>query len=189
VDVSLQTTMQENVSAVNAQGADVRLRYRKFDVGLKVDGEARAPSPRLQRVLQDIGNVELLLRVDNRGNLVSSQLDLGRTAPPAQAFLQDMNEQIRSSLEALAGPLPGPGGPPGEKGRAARNLPITTAGGAEFGGLEMEYTYAGRRSRHGRDEAVILLGGNVRGRQGQQRHVGGRARGTALVDLATGQVT
>jgi len=55
--------------------------------------------------------------------------------------------------------------------------------------MEMTYTYQGVRRREGRDEAVIALEGTLRGGRGIEEKLGGKAHGSAVVDLATGQIS
>jgi S1-C subfamily serine protease len=187
--LSMTAQMQENVSNVQPDGADVQFQYGQFNVGLSLDGEPAQPSPRLQRVVRDIGGLAVLLHLDGQGNLVGApQLDFGQVPPASHKELEEMSAQIQHGLDLLAVPLPNRQVSPGEAWKAWRVLPIDTPGSFEKGGVLMTYTYLGSRMRDGRDEAVVQLTGAVRPREGQQVQVGGRARGAAVIDLAAGRV-
>jgi len=80
-----------------------------------------------------------------------------------------------------------------------REIGVEEAGKVQTGIMKMRYTYLGSRKRAGRTEAVIELTGEVAplGSSGLQirgiplkadSKAKGSARGTAIVDLANGQV-
>src|SRR5262249_28215671 len=103
--------------------------------------------------------------------------------------LVNFHTPIQHGLEALAIPLPNKPVEAGERWKSQRKLPINTERKLEVGVVDMTYTYLGQRKRNGKDEAGTGPDGLGRRAPGKDAELGGRATGTALIDLATGQVT
>src|SRR5262245_17677477 len=103
-------------------------------------------------------------------------------------------------LLALDVPLPGKEVKPGETWKARRPGPFDGAwklveplqgaawGVAENQFLEMTYTYSGLRTVNGAERAVIQLRGQATTGPGPEAGSSAGVSGTAVVDLATGQV-
>jgi hypothetical protein len=188
IDVAGQMT--ENVHSVDGQGtAAVRLDYLKLNLGMNVDGQPSAKIAPVQQLLQQANLLGGDLRLDRQGNVLLNRLDLSKVPVGARGTFTNFGEQLQQSLEALSVPLPGGIVNPGQAWAAQRSLPVDAGGKYDVGIMDMTYTYLGVRSRSGRDEAVISLGGTVRARQGVKQYIKGRTSGTAVVDVASGLVT
>src|SRR5262249_16304132 len=127
------------------------------------------------------GNTVLYRAPRGRGTLNEFQLkkiDLGRE-------LLAFHDPVRASLDALTVPLPNKTVSALESWQVERMMVVETPD--EIGKkvrVAFTYTYLGQRNRNGKDEAVIRVSGVVR-----DPVLGGKASGTALVDLASGQVS
>jgi hypothetical protein len=190
VAVTMNADMEETVQDVDARGASVVLRYTGFRMGIDPDEAGARQRKRLQKLVENMPKLRVVLRVDPSGNLLENKVESEAAPESARESLEGMNEQIQHSLEALAVPLPNGDVQAGQQWKAWRDLPIGTPGKFEAGAVDMTYTYLGRR-RNGanRDEAVLALDGVVHGRKGEEASVGGQASGTALIDLETGQLS
>jgi predicted Zn finger-like uncharacterized protein len=188
--IQMTAAMQENVSNARPQGLDVQLRYSQFGVEVSLDGEKKQLPPRLQQVVDYSRGMSMLLRLDAQGNVEGRpQIDTRQVLPAYRQVLTEMSQQIQHGLDLLAVPLPNKQVAAGETWKAWRVLPIDTPGSFEKGGVLMTYTYVGSRTRDGREEAVVQLAGEVRPREGQKVQVGGRAHGSAVIDLASGRAS
>lgn len=186
--VDMAARLQENVSNVNAQGAEVQLQYGKFDLSFSLDGQSLPLPPHLKDVPNEIRQVTVRLRVDDKGNVVGQpNFDLGQVSGESRTGLSQISSQMQNSLDLLTVPLPNEKAGVGKQWKAYRYLPITsTPGTSQYGNVWMTYTYLGRRKRGGREEAVVRLTGTVRGGVGETMR--GRAHGQAVVDLGSGRV-
>ena len=82
----ISTGLMEETKGVDAQGAATLYdTVEHFEIGLSVDGEGPPVTPRLQRIVQEVGKLGLSLTVDARGNVTQKQSDLQRVPPPARA--------------------------------------------------------------------------------------------------------
>jgi hypothetical protein len=128
--------------------------------------------------------------LDGQGNLSGpAHLDLGQVPIESRTKLQPWTLEMQQSMDLLTVPLPNKEVPYGEHWKARRELFFNGPGMSEHGSVWMTYTYLGRRKRDGHDEAVVGLTGIIRGARGQDLHLGGRVRGTAVIDLASGRLS
>jgi predicted Zn finger-like uncharacterized protein len=131
------------------------------------------------------------LQLDAVGNVINQELDpsaLRGVSPQQYNDMKGFHEMIQQGFETLSVSLPAQGSiNPGGSWKAERHLPIDTPGKTETGKLDMTCIYLGVRKNRGRDEAVIHVEGVVRSEREVGEAVGGRAFGTVLVDLASGQ--
>jgi predicted Zn finger-like uncharacterized protein len=136
-------------------------------------------------------NVATLVQLDAVGNIIGQQPDfsaLRGVSPQQFKELKDFHETIQQGFDALSVSLPTERSVnPGASWKAERHLPIDVPGKSEIGRLDMTCTYLGVRKYRGHDEAVLHIEGVVRGEKDVGDAVGGRATGTVLVDLASGQ--
>jgi hypothetical protein len=133
-----------------------------------------------------------VLRLDGNGNVlyndVPPQTMLGVPRDLADD-LRSFHEPIKHALDTMAIPLPNKTVTYRERWKAKRALPIPLKNRDASAQISMTYTYLGQRRRDGRDEAVIAVEGDVEGGKGKDLQVGGKATGTVLVDLGSGQVS
>ena len=130
--------------------------------------------------------------IDRSGNLHVGRVNLTRlrrVSPDLRKEVEGYVMEVQQSLEAMTVPLPNRVVNYGASWQAQRTLPIDSPTRRESGVMEMTYTYLGCRKRGGRDEAVIALRGRIRSSGRRQAIIGGKANGTALIDLQSGQVT
>jgi S1-C subfamily serine protease len=178
----------ENTQVVGAEDvANVRLQYRAYNTDFQVDNQVRMPF-NLSRIRHDIGTLAADLSVDKQGNLVGNQIDIKRVPQESRTDLPVIHEQVQQALEVCTVPLPNRQVAPGESWKAERTLPHSVPGQSDAGLLDLTYTYVGVRQRNSREEAVLALEGKVRNLRPEGRRVEGQAHGTAVVDLASGQV-
>jgi S1-C subfamily serine protease len=184
----------------NAQGTTVTLQYVKVERTNyeKVDDKGTPddfkpfPSP----LLAKIGNSYKLIRAvqsyDPTGNLKSMPLDRQSEASiPAQGqkLLASLHQPLTEALSSVSVPLPNKNGvAPHESWKSSRNVPIETPDKVMIATYNLTYTYVGQRKRDGRDEAVIAIAGELQNVDGKSVKVASTLTGTALVDLATGEV-
>src|SRR5262249_37432199 len=75
-----------------------------------------------------------------------------------------------------------------ERWKATRSLMLFTSERGELAAMELTYTYEGLRSYDGRQQAVIGISGQAKGKVGQELRVSGSVNGSAHYDVAAGQV-
>jgi S1-C subfamily serine protease len=178
----------ENTQVVGTEDvANVRLQYRAYNTDYQLDNRV-IPNANLPRIRQDISTLAADLSIDKQGNLVGNQVDTKRVSQNSLTDLALIHEHVQQALEVSAVPLPNKLVAPGESWKAERSLPHPLAGQSDAGVLDLTYTYVGVRKRNGREEAVLALDGKVRNLKPEGARVEGRAHGTAVVDLAGGQV-
>jgi hypothetical protein len=188
--ISMESHFLENTHTTTEDGkAGIRLQYARLRLGVNIDGKAPPRDPRVMRIVRDGTRLVANLVVDDKNKLLSNKADLRLVPLASREDVSDMHEQVQESLETIAIPMPGKVVQPGEKWRSLRPMVISTVGKPELAVVELTCTYLGSRVRNGREEAFISLTGIVKGRQGQELKVGGKANGFALLDLATGQIS
>jgi hypothetical protein len=182
--------LKESVVNVGPAGADVRYSVTRLEPHLSVNEQEQAPpAGQLQTLNQWLRQAAFGHRVDNAGNCSNRHLDLHQISPEARDVVDSMIRQLQVVLECESLPLPNREVQPGEKWTAQREVPIGAGGAFEVGALDLSYTYLGSRQRNNRDEAMVGLSGVLRGQKGQEQRMAGRASGTAIIDLASGQMT
>jgi hypothetical protein len=187
--VKTRAVFREQVAAAPGGGARLTLRYLQADRE-EFEGPRPRPSALLGQVRPFLGRLVTVVQVDAAGNPTGGSVRAPNLAGIPKETAENLlrfHTPIRLSLEALAVPLPNKEVAPGEQWQADRPLPMPTPTGAA-GQMHLGYTYLGRRGRDGGAEAVLALAGTVREEAGPGGRLGGTARGTAVVDLATGQV-
>jgi hypothetical protein len=94
---------------------------------------------------------------------------------------------MQNVLTSLSVPLPGGSLAVGQTWKGERRLfGSQTNHPLDDFSYEITYTYQGFRSREGRNEAVVLLGGKMIAKE--QRSVSGRVNGAVLIDVQTSQI-
>jgi hypothetical protein len=167
-----------------------------------IDGEVRM-TRRLEHVAPNIQFLGSNRVVDAQGTTKKDAVDtnqLQQAGPAAQREMITFGDQMLRSFRGLEVALPGEQVQPGATWKARRPLPIDPTwrvlevlpsqiwGTAEADSLEVTFTYLGLRTVNGVEQAVISLKGQVTQGPGDGPGAGGRLSGTAVVDLATGQV-
>jgi S1-C subfamily serine protease len=189
------------VSAAGPQGTWVVLTYLDANKTNIVKVADRGTPDDFKKVPSElyakIGGAYKRLRVrqiyDQTGNLQSSKLDptsiVPGTAPQAIELLQDFHRPIGEALNSVGVSLPNKNGVAvNESWKADRNFPLETADKLYIATFNMTYTYVGQRKRDNRDEAVISIGGDLKSIDGKNEKIAANMSGTALVDLATGEL-
>jgi hypothetical protein len=182
----------ETVASAGQGGTTLTLRYRNPPHSERIlpGGESR-PSGLLERIKDHLPHIVTSVQIDRVGNILRQTLDrrallqLAQDNPEHVNDLTRFHEMIQQSLESLSVSLPSSGtANPLDSWTAERQLPIDTPGKPELDKLAVTFTYMGVRKRDGRDEAVINMDGQVRGKGDV---VSGKAAGQILVDLSSGQ--
>jgi hypothetical protein len=184
-----RAVFREQVAAAPGPGGRLTLSYRSA-ADEEFDGHKPQPSALLGQVRPFLGRLVTVMHLDAAGNPTAAAVSPGGLAGLPAATTQDLlrfHAPLKDSLRAVAVPLPNKEVAPGEQWRADRPLPTLMQGSAP-GRVALTYTYLGRRRRGGRDEAVLAVSGVARGGPGQVLEPLGPAGGTAVVDLATGEV-
>jgi S1-C subfamily serine protease len=186
------------------QGDDLAFhrRFTGIKEGVAVDGEARMPR-RLQHVAPNVKFLACNRAVDGRGAVKKDLVDANQLqpAPPAlQPEFIAFGDQMVKFLQGLEVALPGEEVQPGQTWKASRPLPIDPTwrvlgvlpsplwGAAESESVDVKFTYAGVRTVNGVEQAVLNLEGETVAQPGRSGGARGRLSGTAVLDLATGQV-
>jgi predicted Zn finger-like uncharacterized protein len=187
--------MEKTTKVEKDRGATMTLQY----TGFKIDETVNKQKPpehvrqKLDNVSKSMGFVGATVVQDTYGNLQQFPINLNAFRGDAQLRedVSDMHEQIQHALEALAVPLPNKEVKYNEQWQHWRTLPIDTPGKFETGAMLMTYTYLGvRKNAAGREEAVLGLEGTLKSTDKEsENRLGGKASGTAQIDVATGQVT
>jgi predicted Zn finger-like uncharacterized protein len=185
--------MVEHTGPLRPDGsAMVNLEVKRFNMDVTFEGK---PLPdeykrEIQRIKENGVNLLFQLEVDGRGNLKSSDSGIRKGTPQdVQEDLKEMAGELEANLESISVTLPNRADvAPGEKWTGKRKMMVRGTGRGKEGLMDITYTYLGRRTRDGRDEALIEMGGLVR-MKGAQAHIGGRVGGRALIDLETGMIS
>jgi S1-C subfamily serine protease len=189
IQINMEGRFTETTRSVGDDGtADIRLSYSGFRLGVLVDGKLQPSTPQQKEAVRNTTLMAVDLVVDRRGRLVRHELDLSRVPEPVRQSLTQLHQQIQKSLEAIAVPLLDKEAPAGAYWTAQRPLAMFSGGGSEQGVMILTYRYLGARIRDGREEAVITMNGVVRGPAGRELRLGGKAGGTAALDVASGQI-
>jgi S1-C subfamily serine protease len=199
--VTLETRLTDTAS--NRQGNEVVLsrQFTGFKEGLVVDGEEHM-TRRIQHIGPNIHFLAVNVNVDAQGKTQKDDLDakVNDVNAVARAELITFGQDVHKCLQALEVPLPGETVQPGKTWIARRPLPIDATWKAldvlpapiwskvEAETLDVTYTYVGVRNVNGVEQAVIHLEGRVAQAAGGGPDSGGRLSGTAVVDVATGQI-
>ena len=186
--MKMDSSLNERILQAGDNGYSTGVQFRSFKFSELHNKKPVPTRPRLARIANSMGAVFGSYRVDRAGNLFHSRPTLTRIHPSAREEVNDTYEQIQHALTAMSVPMPNRMVNVNESWRAQRTLPIDTPGRFEKGAMEMTFTYLGCRKRDGRDEALVSLNGQIRRLPGRSSVLGGKASGTALIDLATGQV-
>ena len=188
--MSMKTRLAERTQPTAPQGlASVLLTYQTYNLGLQIDGKPPPKSPQLQRIVSNIRALSARLVLDGQGNIKSNQVIVGRVPPDAREDLLELHGQIGDSLEAINVPVPNRTLQPMQTWGSVRRLPIQIGSGVEKAVLVLTYTYRGTATLNGRKAALLDITGQVRGSQGRERRISGRATGHAAFDLEHGQVS
>jgi S1-C subfamily serine protease len=184
LELNMVAKLQEGVSNVNAQGSEVELKFSNLDVDHNQTGQQQ------HEAVNHIDRISMRRHLDGQGNLSGpAHLDLGQVPVESRNKLQPWTLEMQQSMDLLTVPLPNKEVPYGEHWKARRELFFSGPGMSEHGSVWMTYTYLGRRKRDGHDEAVVGITGIIRGGRGQDLHLGGHVRGTAVIDLASGRLS
>lgn len=157
----------------------------RFNVAFSIDGEVMPPSPRVQRIIDDVGNLGLVVIGDETGTARHKTVDFRRVPPPAREVLKSMSDQLLSSLDL--GQIPFPAGEliPRQTWSTAKTLPVDLFDDVLLTSFEMRYTYRGVRPAGTQRYAVIELNGDIRREIGRTSSISGVAKGEALFDLGS----
>ena len=186
-----QTRFEERVQAIDEQDqASVQLQYLDYNEEARFDNQPFGHEAELQRVRQDIRALTAYLQFDRAGNPIPGQrVDPAGLPARSSDRLKSIHWDMVLSLEGMTIPLPNKSTAPGDTWQAERTLPIGVHGPwPQTGVLDVAYSYLGSRPGPGGDEGVVSLTGKLRGGDRQSRSLKGRAEGSAVVDLGSGQV-
>jgi S1-C subfamily serine protease len=187
---SLEIRLTDTVEGVDDQGtANVRRQYNNMRARIVYGGQR--PEHPLQPARPYITTLAAKVRLEPNGKVRLHEADVPPGAVPQaiRPILVSVHEQYAQPLlEVLEPLLPGNEVQPGATWQEQRGLRTDTTGGQhEMLHLNLTYTYAGLRTRAGRTEAVLTLGG--RGRPGSAATENGDIHGTLALDLETGRLT
>ena len=106
-NIRVNAKMTETMVAQRQGGADMRMRYMRYEIGVPTKLMSPNEGDRIKRMVQLIGIVHADLMIDDNNNLKKNTVDLGKSPNDARADLKDLHQQIQESLESLSVPLPG----------------------------------------------------------------------------------
>jgi predicted Zn finger-like uncharacterized protein len=200
--LGMETHLTDAAKGSQGNGLVLDRHFTGFKEGVSLDGKAY-----MTRRLQHLGpNMPFLAStrvVDGQGTSTRDDVDsnLIQTAPiQDRRDLFAYGEQLEKFLQGLEVPLPDKQVQPGETWKARRPLPFDDTWkvlgilptpiwvSVESDTLEVTYTYAGLRTANGTEQAVINFNGKAVQQPGRPAGSGGWLSGTAVMDLATGQV-
>jgi hypothetical protein len=186
----------ETVTQATNQGASVQMQYQAISRE-EIEGKKVIPDPEVMTLGRFVQLLKVYLQFDGVGKLTGSrpvlntrlllvQLRNQQAAQEVVKALKDFHEPIMQGLEAMSIPVPNSEVQPRATWKSEnRPLPIPSRK-QRSGTIDMTYTYLGRRARNGKDEAIIKIDGTVKS---LDKKFGGKATGTALFDLNSGQIT
>ncbi len=198
----LEAKMTDVSRGRQGDGLAFQRRFTALKEGVAIDGDIRM----LRRLPQVAPNVKFLAVsrvIDGRGMVQKDLVDAEhlQAAPAAlQPEFINFGEQMIKFLRGVEVALPDGDVQPGQTWKAPRPLVIDPTwralgvlpspiwGAAESESLEVTFTYAGTRTVKGAEQAVLTLEGATVAHPGGGTGARGRLSGTAVVDLATGQV-
>jgi predicted Zn finger-like uncharacterized protein len=198
----METHLTDAAKGSQGNGQALDRHFTSFKEGVSLDGQAYM-TRRLQHVGPNMPFLASTRVVDGQGTTNRDYVDsnLIQTAPiQARRDLFAYGEQLEKFLQGLEVALPGKQVQPGETWKARRPLPIDDTWkvlgvlpapiwvSVETDSLEVTYTYAGLRTVNGTEQAVINFKGQTVQQPGRPPGSGGLLSGTAVVDLATGQI-
>jgi hypothetical protein len=144
----------------------------------------------LAEICQHIRTLGARYKVSRLGRIGNPQMDVSRVPMNSRDGVKFVHDQIFLTLEAMAVPLPDSKTlTPNTSWKVTQIVPVRLGSDEARGAIDFQYTYLGTRERNGRPEAVVGIGGPLHGVSGQEGDMGGRARGMAVFDVATGQMT
>ncbi len=174
--------------AAGGDGGRLRLTYSTIKMSLIVDGKLIKGDDQLKKIIKDLRFVSADLTADSRGGLTGTKIHLAKVSPKGQALWGDITEQVVQSLEVLWVPLPGTTAEPLFSWPGQRRVLVGPLGLAVAAEADMTYKYLGQRAVKGRTEAVLAIRGALRGHRTEGPDVRGKGTGSAIVDVATGQI-
>ncbi len=191
-DSAVLSTHTEATFLEKVQGASqLTLTYRNVTSEDTNSRGQRSVRDKFKNIKEILPRLVTLLQLDAVGNIINQDVDhsaLRGISPQQFKDMKDFHEMVQQGFEALSVSLPAQGSVvPGASWKMERHLPIDTPGKTETGKLDMTCIYLGVRKYRGHDEAVIHVDGVVRSVRDVGEGVGGRASGTVLVDVTSGQ--
>jgi S1-C subfamily serine protease len=166
----------------------LHLQYQDYRTSVRRDNQ-RGLNPHIAQLRRDLMTLSSEMLVDRHGNIVEQNLDTSQVSQSSRQGITELYQQISELLRDIAIPLPNREVKPGESWSAERHLPIRMQEPQSASArIEMSYRYLGVHRHDGRDEAAIELHGRLAGGQGSQDRLSGRATGSAIVDVGSGQV-
>jgi S1-C subfamily serine protease len=200
----LQTNavLHEEVTESTPARRTVRLQYQKANCKAVVNNKPQ-PDDLPPDITNNLQRLAVVMTFAAQGNLAIGYHDpetlravIGNGPPLVQQSRQNqlgkITQPVQRVLNTLSIPLPGKEDvEPRQSWTFARHTAVQGMGNEEWVTMDITCSYLGRRHRAGKDEAVVGIEGVLRGPGQVPGHVGtrGKASGTALVDLETGQAT
>jgi S1-C subfamily serine protease len=186
---NIETRLAEDTRTVDARGfSSVYDTVEHFEIGVSIDGKGPPQSPRMQRIVQDVGKLGLSLTLDGQGNVAQKKSDLRQVPQGSQDALDGMGDQMLQSLDVASPPVPAGMAQPGQTWNARRSVPIDAVDSFQTAAADMIYTFRGVRSINGQDFGILDMSGVVRPLKGKGGNLSGQVHGTAAIDLAAGRV-
>jgi S1-C subfamily serine protease len=185
--------IQEVTQSVDGAGtADIRLEYKNMTVAATLNKEPvpleKMPSASL--MMQNITNITGLQKIDRNNKVIQNQVQINNLPIALRSRMVELHDEVRQSLEAVAMPMPpNPSVQPMTTWTTDRLLPIPLTRGTQRATMQTTYTFLGTRTRNGRQEALVGIKGVLRAAENENFHLSGRADGSAVFDIAGGQVT
>jgi predicted Zn finger-like uncharacterized protein len=171
--------------------ANVCLQYQNYNEEERIQNQANPHNAsRMARIRNSVHLLKAYVQLDKQGKVVKQTVDFDKVPEKSRSELAGLHNDTESYLDCAVIPLPNRRLNPGDDWHLERRLPLIRQGPFTGDGtIDMTYKLLGVRKRSGREEAVLSVTGLVRGQASAGIHLGGRADGFAVVDLATGQVS
>jgi len=191
-----QETRWKEIQRPGAQSGelDVQRTYSGLTLDVRYNRGKPQASPLPPQLASHLSTLSSNLRLDADLRVQGEQLNpaLDTKDSSTRSNLTGLHTLTQQTLDTLSIVLPGKLMQPGEKWKPSIARPIQLEtfdiGVSRSGTLEWSCTYAGIRSRDGREEAVVALDGIVRDAADVQQEPLGSGSGMAIIDLDSGSV-
>jgi S1-C subfamily serine protease len=183
VSMNASATLAETGTA-KTDGVTLRLGYQSLNQVLR-QGGAASENPKLATVRPHLSRLAGLVELDSAGQLrTNSVADVSKLRnDQIGTDLLEVHQPIQHALYSLLLPMPNRTIKARDSWKFRRYVAVGPPMRVQRVEVELTCTYQGVRRQAGREEAVLTLDGQLRNAQ-----MGGRARGLAVVDVATGVV-
>ena len=179
---------QPDAAVAEGNGSRFRLNFRQWSLGFFVDDKLIKGNEDIHKLFNNLKLLTLNVDMDGDGSPTRTVPDFTRVPTDSREALSDVADQVLQSLRVVTTPLPGDEVKPLQTWKTQSLLEIGPLGMALPAQANLKFTYLGVRESLGQQQAVIQIEGGLRGRRGNESHVGGTVSGTLFLAPETGQL-